>query len=217
MIYQKWRPHLHPGIELVPVELAGRGRRMHERLYGDIDEAVEDVFRLIREKIVQYPYALFGHSLGSALCFELAGRIRKEGLPAPLHIFFSGRSAPHVPKKEKVYHLMNDEDFKEEILLLGATPPEVFELPELKQVFIPMLKNDLRLAETIPAALQVEPFETDITVFVGKDEDLTAEQCEGWKRYTKGAFHIHYFKGGHFFLLDETSLIVDFINKHLNT
>jgi medium-chain acyl-[acyl-carrier-protein] hydrolase len=215
-IFHKWKQYLHPGIELAPVELAGRGKRMQEAHYRDIAEAVDDIFVRVKDRISQSPYALFGHSLGSSICYELADKIRRQGLPAPKHLFFSGWSAPHARReKEKKYHLMNDYDFRREVLELGGTPPEFFEHAELLQIFLPLLKNDFRLSETLEYSGTADPFEESITVFLGKDDELTAEQCDGWKRYSKGLCSIHYFEGGHFFLLDETEQIVNIINNNL--
>jgi medium-chain acyl-[acyl-carrier-protein] hydrolase len=217
VIFNKWKQYLDPNIELIPVELAGRGRRIHEGLYKDVSEVTEDVFKLIKEKIVESPYALFGHSLGSMISYELAQKIRSLCLPEPVHIFFSGRSAPHSKRNDrKIYHLMNDENFKKEIIQLGGTPSEFFEHPELMELFIPFLKNDFRLAEMEMHDTTIRPFNRSITVFLGKDDDLTPEQIDGWKKHTNQVCNVHYFNGGHFFLHHETEQIVKAINKALN-
>ncbi|MBK3496406.1 hypothetical protein JFL43_16375 [Viridibacillus sp. YIM B01967] len=41
-IYFKWRKHLHSSIQLIPIELRGRGKRFDENFYGSIKEAVDD-------------------------------------------------------------------------------------------------------------------------------------------------------------------------------
>src|SRR5215831_8066939 len=105
-VFNKWNQYLDPNIELVPVELAGRGRRIHEALYKDVAAITEDVFNIVNEKIAGAPYALFGHSLGSMIAYELGQKIRDLCLLPPIHIFFSGRSAPHLKREDKkIYHL----------------------------------------------------------------------------------------------------------------
>lgn len=216
MVYNKWKQYLDPGIELVPVELAGRGRRIHEPLYEDMDQVVDDILRIIGNDIARGPYALLGHSLGGLIAYELAIRIRERQLPRPVHIFFSGKSAPGVKnEKEKIYHRMSDEVFRQEVLLLGGTPAEFFEQPELVELLLPMLKNDFRLSETTLRVEEVYPFEENITVFLGKDDEFTPEQCDGWKNRTIRRCNIHYFEGGHFFLHNEAPWIVKTINMTL--
>ena len=45
--YAKWKNHFNPYIEVVPVELAGRGYRIEENLYQSMEEAVNDVYNKI--------------------------------------------------------------------------------------------------------------------------------------------------------------------------
>jgi len=215
-IYSKWKKFLDPAIELRPVELAGRGRLTHAPLYKDDRELVEDVFRKIEPDISQLPYVFFGHSMGSMIAYKLAQKIRRAGLPGPFHIFFSGRRAPHVKRKEeKIYHLMNDDDFRREVLELGGTPEEFFQHPELLDLFLPMLKNDFRLAELEEHPGEIDPLNIRISVFLGKSDDLTPEQCDGWKLHSKQLCSIHYFEGGHFFLQEKMEEMLELINMTL--
>lgn len=217
VIFHRWKQYLDSGIELVPIELAGRGKRIHEPLYEDVQAMLDDVFERTKHDITHSSYALFGHSLGSTISYGLANRVRELCLPPPVHLFFSGRSAPHVKKKEeKIYHLMNEEEFKKEVMALGGTPAEFFVQPELMQLFLPMLRNDFKLAET-ELNREIHPFDESITVFMGKDDDLTAEECDGWKKHTRQVCTLHYFEGGHFFLHNELEKMVRIINGILNT
>ena len=154
--------------------------------------------------------------MGGMIAYELAQKIRKNNLPSSIHIFFSGRNVPHVKREdEKKYHLMSEEEFKKEVINLGGTPPEFFDHPELMEVFLPLLKNDFKLAEKDLYNGEILPLDCNISVFMEKEEDLSAEQCDGWKKHTKGLCSIHHFNGGHFFLHDETEQILRLINNTL--
>jgi medium-chain acyl-[acyl-carrier-protein] hydrolase len=216
VMYHKWKPFLDSKIELIPIELAGRGKRINEVLYRDVPDAIEDIYRLVSREIDFSPYALFGHSMGGMLSYQLSQKLIENNYHSPVHIFFSGRNAPHVKRQdEEKYHLLEGEDFKKKVIELGGTPRELFDHPELMEVFLPLLKNDFKLAETDIHHGEIRPFNCNITVLLGKDEDLTTEQCDGWKKHTKKMCTIHYFEGGHFFLHDETKQIVGFINNTL--
>lgn len=217
MIYSSWKQYLRPEIEFHPIELAGRGRRITDPLYRTVAEMVEDALLIITEKLWGLPYALFGHSMGAMIVYELAQRIKKEKLPYPGHIFFSGRNAPQIPgKNKKLWSQMPDEEFQEEVLLLGGTSPEFFSYPELMSVFFPLLRNDFRLAEMDPSS-EPSSLDCDITVFLGKEEELTAEQCDGWKKHASQSCTICHLPGGHFFIHDQTKKIVTIINTALST
>jgi len=216
-IYSKWKTSLHHAdIEWVPVELAGRGKRIREPLYTGLPEAVEDLYEIISHQLNDQPYALFGHSLGGLLIYELAREIDKRDGRRPLHLFFSGRGAPSVSREKINYHLMGEDEFRKEVLDLGGTPREIFDHPELIELFLPLLRNDFKLAETDLTGQEATSFDCDITVFLGKeDAEITPEQAEGWKRHTKGVCTFHYFNGGHFFIHGETFRITRMISNTL--
>jgi medium-chain acyl-[acyl-carrier-protein] hydrolase len=216
LIYKKWKAFFDHRIELCPIELAGRGTRIIESLYGSCEEAVEDLYGIIKPEIASSPYALFGHSMGAMLAYELARKIRKTGRNPPAHLFFSGRAAPHIPmEEEKKYHLLSQETFEKKVLELGGTPPEFFQHPQLTEMFLPLLRHDFRLAATDFDFEIIAPFDCDITVFLGKEEDMAPEQADGWKRHTHGVCSIHYFDGGHFFINQSGPAISRLIGKTL--
>lgn len=219
-IYHQWAPFLGDEIELRPVELAGRGRRIGESLYNDLNDALEDVFGLIHQEIRESPYMLFGHSMGAMIAYELAQKIRQQGLPDPVHLFFSGKGALHVERTdEQKYHLLDEKTFKKEVIKLGGTSPEFFEHPELLQLFLPLLKNDFKIAETYKPIRSIQEFHQDITVLLGRDDDLNQTQCEEWVKHTAQSCYFHYFEGGHFFINNKTQEIVRIIHDvlHQNT
>jgi surfactin synthase thioesterase subunit len=214
--YNKWRHFLDRQIELQPVELSGRGRRIYEPLYDSVEDAVNDVYSMINGQLSGIPYALYGHSMGGMIAYELAYRIRENNLTQPLHIFFSGRGAPDIPyEDEEIFHTMPEEEFKEKVLQLGGTPKEFFDHPELLEVLLPTLRSDFKVAETYEHNSEVIPFDHDISVLIGKDEEVSAEQMHGWRKHTKKVCHLYYFEGEHFFIHEETEKVVSILNHNL--
>lgn len=214
-VFKTWKPHLSPTIEVIPIELAGKGKRLWDSPYEDMSEAVEDVFLILKEHIdVSSPYMIFGHSMGSKITYKVCQKILESQLPRPLHVFLSGSSAPHYMRgDEEMYHLMEDEQFKEKIIDLGGTPPEFFDHPELVEIFLPALKNDFKIIETAVYKEEISLIPCDISVLIGKDDDLTIEERNGWKNYTAHQAFYHYFEGGHFFLLEKVKEIAQIINQ----
>lgn len=215
-VYHHWIKSLNPAIEVVPIELSGRGTRFNEPLYKDFEELVNDVYHQIYNDVVHNPYAFFGHSLGALIAFELVQKIGINNLPDPKHVFYSGKSAPHIENKKKViYHLLDTEDFKKEIIQLGGTPAGIFEHIEFEKLFLPLLRNDFKLAETYDFKKDKRLYNGEITVMLGKKDDLTAQQCHEWSKTTSNICNIIYFNGGHFFIHNENEKIFDIINHTL--
>jgi 4'-phosphopantetheinyl transferase len=88
-IYYKWKRYLKHFIELEPIELKGRGKkRFNETFYESLEEAVDDIFENIKDKIAEDDFAIYGHIMGSLLAYELYYKIGKLNVRKPKHIFF---------------------------------------------------------------------------------------------------------------------------------
>lgn len=216
--YKKWSEFLPKSIVVFPIDLAGKGERAGEELYKNVDDAIADIYNIIINEISNDAYAIFGHSLGAILAYEVVQKIKISNKRTPIHTFFSSRRAPHLnPKTEKKYHQMSDELFCKEIQSLGGTPIEFFQHPELIEYILPVLKNDFKLSETVVRNPLITPLDCSITVFMGKDEpSLEAEDVHGWMLHTKDICNVHYLNGGHFFINNETQKILRIINTTLN-
>ncbi|RFA31790.1 hypothetical protein CAI16_19840 [Virgibacillus dokdonensis] len=53
-------------IDIEPVELAGRGKRISDPLYNSMSEAINDVYEwmIAENKLMHDSFAFFGHSMG---------------------------------------------------------------------------------------------------------------------------------------------------------
>ena len=205
-VYANWKDDLHPCIHVYPVELAGRGRRIIEPFYNSMDEAAEDVIRMIKYDLSDAPYAFFGHSLGAGLAYHVAQKIRSKLYPQPLHVFFSGRGAPHILRKDRLpYHTLPEDEFREKVMELGGTPEEFFQQPELLEILLPILRADFKISwgfnkHYSDKADKIKPLNCNITVFMGNEDDVKPEQIRGWRLHSSQTCTIHSFEGGHFFL-----------------
>lgn len=181
---------------------------MNERLPGSVEEAVGDLYRAIGPTLGTEPYALFGHSMGSLLAFELAYRIREASLPEPAVIFASGRSAPHLPSSRGV-HRMSDAEFREELLSIGGTPAELFDSPSLSKLFLPIIRSDYRMIETYRYVQRPAPLRSDLVVLTGKHDRTTVGRMDEWGRHTTGRCEVFAYEGGHFFIHEKEEQVLE--------
>jgi surfactin synthase thioesterase subunit len=219
VVYGNWEDHLEPSIRLAPVELAGRGKRINEPFYASVEEAAEDVIRKHKNRLFDSPFAFYGHSMGGAIAYIVAQKLRERKYPQPVHIFFSGRGAPHVRRDDKQpYHNLPEDEFREKVLDLGGTPGEFFEHPELLEILLPLLRADFRISWLFNNRFEkINPLDCNITILTGKDEDLNPEQVSGWSLHTRGQCAFHQFEGGHFFINhpEEKKKLLQIINTTL--
>lgn len=214
MAYDDWNKLFSEQIEIKPIELAGRGRRIDEPLYDTPLNAVDDLFTIIENEIFDNEYAFFGHSMGAILAYELALKIKEKGKNLPKHLFLSGKGVPN--SKDKKYYLLNDDDIKKKILEFGGTPPEVLDYPAFTEFFIPLMRSDFRIASMFIEDREIRPLDIEISILLGKDEDINADDVYNWRKYTQNLCSIYCFNGGHFFLhQDAKQEVIQIINDKL--
>src|SRR6266404_2160102 len=111
-------------LEVIPVELPGRGSRYRELLLSDVHSMVDDILQQINHHLHK-PYALYGHSMGALLSFVFAHRVAEQGKNQPLHLFLTGREGPSVQPREKIYHLLDTDELVSELREMGGIPREI--------------------------------------------------------------------------------------------
>ncbi|MDQ0175270.1 thioesterase II family protein [Bacillus chungangensis] len=216
VVYSKWKKLINPLIELKEIELPGRGYKMKEPLLDNMPEMVENIFKEMKNEI-KPPYALFGHSMGALITYELYKKLKKAGYPAPVHMFISGKKSPQVAIKDlKLYHLPEDE-FIDHILKYNGTNESVFKNKELASLFIPILRADFKIVETYKFDHTDDRLDCDISVFGGtEDRTVDWDDLLQWQEVAKKKCNFYSFKGGHFFINEHTEEVVNQINRIIN-
>lgn len=211
-IYYDW-PKALPGVEVCPVQLPGRGRRLREAPFTQLLPLVDAIAAAI-DPWLDKPYAFFGHSMGALLSLELARALRRRG-SRPLHLFASGHRAPQLPDRGRILHKLPEAEFMEELRVLKGTPEEVLNNAELMRLLLPSLRADFALCETY-RHVQEEPLDCPITAFCGlQDEHFTRSEVEAWSVHTRGGFSLHALPGDHFFLHSAGAKVLDVVAAKL--
>jgi medium-chain acyl-[acyl-carrier-protein] hydrolase len=160
-------------------------------------------------------FALFGHSLGSLVAFELACRLQNDYGCSLAHLFVSGHQAPQLPYSRPPIHALPETEFVHEIKLLNGTPHEVLEHPDLMKLLLPLLRRDFRLVETYQHSAR-PPLRCPITAFGGtQDREANVEELELWRANTVAPFRLTMFPGDHFFIHSAQDLVLVEIEQAL--
>jgi surfactin synthase thioesterase subunit len=186
-------------LEICPVLLPGRDKRSGESAYTRLTLLAEHISEALP---VERPYALFGHSMGATLAFETARTLRRKGRPAPKYLFCSGCIAPHLRSRgrQKLRHLMKDEELINELRFLQGTPEEVLGDHSLMHMLMPTLRADFESVEMYHYE-ESPALECPIAVFGGtRDLEVNREELTAWRQHTRSHFSIRMLAGDHFFL-----------------
>jgi medium-chain acyl-[acyl-carrier-protein] hydrolase len=162
------------------------------------------------------PFALFGHSMGSLISFELVRLLRKEYGIKPRHLFVSGHRAPQLPRRNQtIVHKLPEQEFLDELKRLNGTPRSVLESPELMSMMAPVLRGDFELVETY-VYLEEPPLDCPIMAFGGLDDPETTEaEAAEWRTQTTSMFSLKMFPGDHFFLTDARPHVLRILSQRL--
>ncbi|HEX8146868.1 MAG TPA: alpha/beta fold hydrolase [Pyrinomonadaceae bacterium] len=215
VIYRQWPDGLPPDVEVCAVQLPGRGAHLRTPPHTRMGPLVAELGRELRPYFDR-PFALFGHSMGAVIAFELARLLRRAGGPAPSHLFVSGRRAPQTTAPPKHTYLLPDDELIEEVRGLNGTPPEVLEHEELMRLMLPMLRADFALIQTYEYVPE-PPLDCPVTAFGGAhDEDVGREAIEAWREQTASSFAMQMFDDGHFFLNNLRPQLLQAVSRELH-
>lgn len=213
--YLPWAKDLPAEVELVTIQPPGRSSRIFESPHKEMKDLVEEIMGEL-SLLLDKPYVLLGHSLGSRVAFEVAKKCQQSGLPLPVHFIASGSRSAHLPLRRKLFYDLPDKEFIEEIKLLEGTPIEIIENEELMDLFLPVLRADFEIADTYCTEKSV--VNCPITVFGGEDDGTTTvQEMEAWQELFASFEHLHSFPGGHFFIDSHRSLVVNKVNNILGS
>lgn len=186
-----------PGLDIVPVQLPGRGRRASERPYRAMEPLVEDLAEALP---VDVPYALYGHSFGAWLGFALLRELRRTGRPLPTQLLVGARGAPHIPDtRAPIANLPRDAFVEAVQARFSGLPEELVARPALLEMYLPPLRADIRILERWHYEEEA-PLPVPITVLDATDDPSVApEHARAWAAHTTAGFTFHAVEGGHFF------------------
>jgi surfactin synthase thioesterase subunit len=214
-LYYRWKRVL-TGIDVCPVMLPGREMRLGEALIENAGALIDELMEATRS-LLDVPYSIFGHSMGSLLAYEWARAIQAAGLDAPRRLFVSGRNAPHLPLTHRELHRLGDAEFVEELQRrYGGVPENFLEDAELRELFLPVLRADLKLVETYEHA-PGERLDCPVRAWAGQEDDSVSEPgLAGWAEWTRGGFAMRRFAGDHFYLMgSEQDAVLDAVASEL--
>lgn len=212
--YRTWSGALGPEVEVHAVQLPGRENRLREPLLTSMAEAVDRLTPVLEARIDR-PFAIYGHSLGGLLGYEVAVRLQKGGR-VPSLLAVSGRRAPQLPAEPPLVHQYSDDGLVEYMRAAGGTPEAILREPEMLALLLPVLRADITMLETNPP--RTTPLDCDILAFRGTSDRLANhEDVERWREVTSGQFGFHEFDAGHFFAPSVVSQLQQHLLRHLRS
>jgi medium-chain acyl-[acyl-carrier-protein] hydrolase len=218
-IYFPWAPILEArGVELRAVQLPGREDRIAEDLIESSAELIDRLVEAWPEISGGEPCALFGHSMGALLTFELARELWRRGQGVRVtRLFLSGRNPPHAAAQHEPLHHLRGAEFMREFTARYRTgfPPEVLADPELLELLAPIFRADSQVLNGHQCAAGA-PVDVSFTVYGGLlDPWTTPGALAEWQSYSSRPTTLEFFPGDHYFHQSERVRVVESICRQI--
>lgn len=193
--FTRWLNLFPPQISAVRVQLPGREDAASQPPLRRVRDVLAELLPQTRQ-LLDAPVALYGHSMGALVAFEIARALTADGTP-PVHLFVSGRRAPHLPARKATIHHLPDEEFAAALVDVGGLRESAS--PAFRRYALPIIKADLEVAEEFDYRPQPR-LGCPIMAFYGSDDPIVdPDQVEAWAKETDSTFEIHGLSGDHFF------------------
>jgi medium-chain acyl-[acyl-carrier-protein] hydrolase len=112
-------------------------------------------------------------------------------------------------------HQLPAAEFVDALRSLGGTPEAVLENQQMLRMVLPMLRADFTLTETYIYERDA-PLACPISAFGGeRDRLVSRDKLNAWRDQTSEQFQLRMFPGGHFFIHNERSALLQAIQRDL--
>ncbi|TCO55753.1 thioesterase II family protein [Actinocrispum wychmicini] len=206
-----WRQVAPEGLRLAPMQLPGREDRTDEQPHRDVAVAVRSLLpEAVTAAAGSAGIAVFGHSLGAVLAYELARALEERTELPVAHVFVSGSPGPWHGRVKRSDGL-DDAEFVARVEELAGYRHPAFDDPEFRALVLPTLRADVAMHESY-RPLSDEPIEAPVTCLRGADDTLVSEQdARRWADATTGGFDYVEMPGGHMYLTESAASCLDVV------
>ncbi|WP_331721448.1 alpha/beta fold hydrolase [Streptomyces sp. NBC_00212] len=212
LMYRDWPERFPSSWDVRTPDAPGRGPWDDRPPLGEVGAVVDHFLHELGDGLTGR-FALFGHSMGATIAYELTRRLLAEGRTPPFWLGLSASSATR-PADTVQRHLLSDAALRREIAAMGGTPPEVLQDPGLWAILAPTIRGDLRLGETWRPSPDPLPPAVPLSVFGGKrDTAVPPDRLTGWSELCERFVGFHLFDGDHFYFRDDPTAVIERIVK----
>ncbi len=210
-VFRPWVRALERRCDVVAVELPGHGRRVREPLCASSSELVDRLIRELEEQLNAGPFALFGHSMGGLLAFQMAHELVRRRLRVPFRLFLSGVRAPGRGPGRALLHTLPEAELVEALGRLNGAPVPVLADAEVMKLLLPVVRADLRVAETW-SFRPTGVLSIAVSLVGGSTDPLAPpEEMDRWRGYFAGPVDRRTYPGDHFYLLTDAGALLQHI------
>ncbi|MEU5538897.1 alpha/beta fold hydrolase [Streptomyces sp. NPDC020362] len=211
--FHDWGHAFGDDVEVLAARYPGRQERIADDLPGSVEELADGLAEEL-PPLLDTPLAVFGHSMGASIGYELALRLRDRHQVSPQLLMVSCRKPPHLltPRTAAV---ADDAALIAEVRRLGGTDGALLADPDLRELVLPAIRADFAAVARYGARPGV-PLDCPVAGYLGAgDPDVSADDMTGWAAVAPRGFGLTVLPGDHFYLVAQRDALVADIRARL--
>lgn len=185
-----------PEFNVCSVQYPGRDTRLLESRPTQFKAMHNTMAEALIPQLLGHDVILYGHSLGAWLAWVIAQELEQLSQPA-VELIVAAQRAPSCRYPYPANQGLKDAEVER---VLGVTfAPQINANPQLKRLFLQIIRDDLALCETFQH--DMSSITTPVTVISAKQDHIISQvESLAWKKHCKGGFQHHEFDAEHLFI-----------------
>lgn len=202
--FSGWQAWLPNDIELVSVQLPGRGRRRDEVMPDQMETLVEHLMAVMKN-VNDKPFIFFGYSMGGLIGYALLQGMKRYGMQIPQLFCIAACNPPHLQQHD--WRAMSDKALIRQLTNSDRYFGDIVQEDCISNN-LSLIKNDLEFCQDYVKRNRFvnSLIDCPMSTFCGVEDTISsAESMLKWCRYTSASSISHRLNGGHFFMFDRQS------------
>jgi len=207
--FRQLASQLRGRMDVIPVDLPGRGRRRGESCIDTWPE-LETMLAVELRPQLRESCAFLGYSFGALVALNVMHRLAADDTPSaslPTALVACALRGPSAIEHPQLLHRMDDHAMFEALRDLGGIPDELLASSELVKLSAPSMRADLRLFETHEPGHV--PLDVPIHAYYGQHDASVGGAFASWREETSAPFRSRAFDGGHMFIHQHVAALAD--------
>jgi surfactin synthase thioesterase subunit len=193
--YRAWLAAFPPAVSVRPLQPPGRESRFGEAPTLDVAVIADVVSREERR------YAIYGHSLGAMVAFEVARKLQQCGGRGPERLFVGACRAPWQAGQDAARLLaLSDAELVAALTGLGGMPSEIAGQTDLLRLLMPLVRSDFGWMAEYTYRREPSLRIPVVAIAGAADRLVPAAAMADWSEVTSAGFALRVVPGEHFFV-----------------
>ncbi|MFC9433660.1 SDR family NAD(P)-dependent oxidoreductase [Nocardia sp. NPDC057030] len=223
-VFTPWPNFLPDTVEVVGIQYPGREDRVNEVPIDSMPAFIEELADAMLPHLDR-TFAIYGHSMGSLLAYELTKYLEQNYAEVPLKLIIGGWPSPALVESyvRNLKHIRDGFDMDRESdsrVLEVLRDNDLLAIPVADEASVkpmmPAVRADLKMLGDYRFEHGVA-LRAPITVLRGADDHLfEVDQLQGWEKLTSGRFELTTVPGGHLFIQNPSAQVMRTIADELS-